>query len=166
METIFFRTREDERKTDSRTKTHTQHWILPRILALRPTFLRLRWNGWSASIKTKHEAVGRAINSNYREPCGRRKKLSTLLIHLVALLVSVSWPRNRPKVDPRPLPSPSPDAANRRSFISERTWKFRFADHAPRTRNFLSHIRTCRIGINSSRGGNWTLGMNFSDFYE
>lgn len=107
METIFFRTREDERKTDSRTKTHTQHWILPRILALRPTFLRLRWSGWSASIKTKHEAVGRAINSNYREPCGRRKKLSTLLIHLVALLVSVSWPRNRPKVDPHPLPSPS-----------------------------------------------------------
>lgn len=109
METIFFRTREDERKTDSRTKTHTQHWILPRILALRPTFLRLRWNGWSASIKTKHEAVGRAINSNYREPCGRRKKLSTLLIHLVALLVSVSWPRNRPKSIPIPsllLPFP------------------------------------------------------------
>lgn len=65
-----------------------------------------------------------------------------------------------------PFSFPSPDAANRRSFISERTWKFRFADHAPRTRNFLSHIRTCRIGINSSRGGNWTLGMNFSDFYE
>lgn len=165
---VFFRTREDERKTDSRTKTHTQHWILPRILALRPTFLRLRWNGWSASIKTKHEAVGRAINSNYREPCGRRKKLSTLLIHLVALLVFrflAPQPAQSRSPSP-PFSFPSPDAANRRSFISERTWKFRFADHAPRTRNFLSHIRTCRIGINSSRGGNWTLGMNFSDFYE
>lgn len=123
---ISFRTRESEER---KRKTGNTGSCCRAFQRTSPS--EVRWNGWSASIKTKHETVGRAINSNYREPCGRRKKLSTVLIHHSSLW---SFPFLGPATCPKSISIPSlfslslflslsrySDAADRRSFISERT---------------------------------------------
>lgn len=91
---ISFRTRESEER---KRKTGNTGSCCRAFQRTSPS--EVRWNGWSASIKTKHETVGRAINSNYREPCGRRKKLSTLLIRRFGRF---------PSLAPQPAQSRSP----------------------------------------------------------
>lgn len=121
----------------------------------RPAF---PWLRLERIDKDETRNVGRAINSNYRQPCGRREKLSRGSNSLSSLWSFLGLETGRslspPPSPPRMRPTDRPTAA-----LSFPSGHENFDSPIMRHERGISFPHSeYRIRINSSRGGNWRTG--------